>query len=112
MFLIPAIVLPFVFFLAIRRLYRIPRGLALGELGFPIHRRLLWRVSGTVAYVGLLAYTVFVLVFLVRLLLANSSSARLYVEVAAYVIAYPFVYLAAAWVFFYALVPVEAEGQS
>ncbi len=103
MFLLPAIALPFLFFFAIRRLLRIPRGLLRGRLRVPAHRKVLLGTLGATAYAILLAYTVALVVALVRVALASHDPLSAYVSVGVYVLAYPLVYLVAEWVFYYAL---------
>ncbi|WP_291587054.1 hypothetical protein [Comamonas sp. UBA7528] len=59
-----------------------------------------------VAYLVLLAYTVALLAALVHTLLFAADSLSAYLELAAYALAYPLVYLAAAWTFYHGLKPV------
>lgn len=89
MFGLTVIALPFLFMLAVYRLVQIPMQLRSGALQV---------LATTVACLALLAYTVALLVALVHLpLSADRFSA--YLPLAAYVLAYPLVYLAAAWGF-------------
>jgi len=113
MFVLPALVLPLVFGLAIYRLYQVPRRLASGELRPPAARRVLWSVAGAFAYAALLAYTLFLGASLARLVLISGSRLSAYFSLLGYVAVYPIVYVGAAWVFYYALIPVgKSHGSS
>lgn len=112
MFVLPALVLPLVFGLAIYRLYQVPRRLASGELRPPAARRLLWSAAGAFAYLALLGYTLFLGLSLARLALVSGSRLSAYFSLLGYVAVYPVVYVAAAWVFYYALVPVGKLRES
>ncbi len=103
MFLLPAIALPFLFFFAIRRLWRIPRGLLQGRLHVPARRRPLLATASAVAYAVLLGYTAGLAAELVRLGLASHDPLSALVSVTVYVLVYPLVYLAAEWVFYYGI---------
>ena len=95
MFVLPAIALPFLLMLAVYRLLHIPRQLRAGALQVPVRRRAM-----------LLAYTVALLAALVHTLLFAVDSLPAYLELAAYALTYPLVYLAAAWTFYHGLKPV------
>ena len=110
MFLLPAVALPFLFFFAIRRLLRIPRGLLQGRLRVPAHRKALLGTLGAAAYAVLLGYTLALVVDLSRVALASHDPLSAYVSVGAYVLAYPVVYLVAEWVFYYALKDATDPG--
>lgn len=110
MFALPALILPLVFGLAIHRLYQIPRRLASGELRPPARHRLPWSIAGVVAYLALLAYTAFLGASLVRMLFIGGGRWPAYFSLLGYVVAYPAVYIAAAWVFYHAVVPARPEG--
>ena len=107
MFVLPALILPLVFGLAIYRLYQIPRRLSSGALRLPARRRSTWLLAGALAYFGLLACTVFLGFALVHLLFVEGDRLPAYLSLLAYLAAYPFAYVAAAWVFYYALVPAS-----
>ncbi|MEG3003068.1 MAG: hypothetical protein RR855_21220 [Comamonas sp.] len=105
MFVLPAIALPFLLMLAVYRLLNIPLQLHAGTLQVPTPRRTLRRVATAAAYLALLAYTVALLTALVHTLLFAADSLSAYLELAAYALAYPLVYLAAAWIFYHGLKP-------
>ena len=113
MFLLPAIALPFLFFFAIRRLWRIPRGLLRGRLRVPERRRALLATASAVAYAVLLGYTVALALDLLRLGVASHDPLPALVSVTAYVLVYPLVYLAAEWIFYYGIqaVPGMVENR-
>jgi ABC-type nickel/cobalt efflux system permease component RcnA len=108
MFVLPAIALPFLLMLAVYRLLHIPRQLRAGALQVPVRRRamLLAATATAAAYLALMAYTVALLVALVHTLLFAADSLSAYLELAAYALAYPLVYLAAAWILYHGLKPV------
>ncbi len=106
MFVLPAIALPFLLMLAVYRLLHIPRQLRAGALQVPVRRRAMLLGATAVAYLALLAYTVALLAALVHTLLFAADSLSAYLELAAYALAYPLVYLAAAWTFYHGLKPV------
>lgn len=106
MFLIPLIVLPLIFILAVNRLYKIPVALWAGRLQVPAHRRLLLSVVSAAAYLMLMAYTIALSAALVRAVLFSANRFAAYLPLVGYVFAYPLVYLAAAWIFYYGLKPV------
>jgi hypothetical protein len=105
MFVLPAIVLPFIFILAVYRLYQIPTKLLSGELQVPAHRRILLSVADLAAYLMLLGYTVALSVGLVHAIFFAADHLSAYLSLAVYVFAYPLVYMAAAWIFYYGLKP-------
>ena len=106
MFVLPAIALPFLLMLAVYLLLHIPRKLRAGALQVPVRRRAMLLGATAVAYLALLAYTVALLAALVHTLLFAADSLSAYLELAAYALAYPLVYLAAAWTFYHGLKPV------
>ena len=103
MFLLPLIFLPFIFFMAINRLIRIPVALRRGELHVPVRCHRMLVVAGTGAYLLLLAYTASLFVAICKVILFASDVLAAWLPLVGYVAAYPLVYLAAAWVFYYAL---------
>jgi hypothetical protein len=103
MFLLPLIFLPFIFFMAINRLIRIPVALRRGELHVPVRRHRMLVVAGTGAYLLLLAYTASLFVAICKVILFAPDVLAAWLHLVGYVAAYPLVYLAAAWVFYYAL---------
>lgn len=112
MFVLPAIALPFLLMLAIYRLLHIPRQLRAGALRVPEQRRTVLLVATAAAYMALLAYTVGLLTALVHTLFFAADSVSAYLELAAYVLAYPLVYLAAAWIFYHGLKPTAPHTLS
>ena len=106
MFVLPAIALPFLLMLAVYRLLHIPLQLRTGTLRVPERRRTVLLVATAAAYLALLAYTVGLLTALVHTLFFAADSLSAYLELAAYVLAYPLVYLAAAWIFYHGLKPM------
>ena len=106
MFVLPAIALPFLLMLAVYRLLRIPRQLRAGALRVPEQRRTVLLVATAAAYMALLAYTGGLLTALVHTLFFAADSVSAYLELAAYVLAYPLVYLAAAWISYHGLKPM------
>lgn len=103
MFLLPLICLPFVFILAFNRLIRIPLALWRGELQVPARRRRMLMLAGTAAYLLLLGYTVGLLVALCDAMFIAADTTAAWLHLAWYMAAYPLVYMAAAWIFYYAL---------
>lgn len=103
MFLPPLLALPFVLTLAVYRLYRLPRLLCAGELQVNPGNRSSLLVLTVVTYIGLLSYTVSIVVVVVRtlLLLQNSASYPALLPAIYLIAGYPFVYVGAEWVFFY-----------
>lgn len=103
MFLLPAFLVLLVFGLAIFRLVQIPRRLWSGDLRLAGARFSALRVATVAAYVLLLTCTVALGAMLLRTLLWSGAAA--YLSMLGYFAAYPLVYVAAAWVFFYGLKP-------
>jgi len=112
MFVLPAIALPFLLMLAVYRLLHIPRQLRAGTVRVPERRRAVLLVATTAAYLALLAYTAGLLTALVHTLFFAADSVSAYLELAAYVLAYPLVYLAAAWIFYHGLKPIAPHTLS
>jgi len=105
MVLLPAFLVLLVFGLAIFRLVQIPRRLWSGDLRLAGARWSALRAATLVAYGVLLACTVALGAALVRTLLWSGGDGGAYLSLLGYFAAYPLVYLAAAWVFFYGLKP-------
>lgn len=101
MFVLPAIIFPLVFGLAIFRLYQIPKKLLSGELQLPARHRTLLFTATVCAYFVLLIYTALLIISLVLALLFSENSAAAYFSLLIYVAAYPLVYIGVAWVFYY-----------
>jgi ABC-type nickel/cobalt efflux system permease component RcnA len=112
MFVLPAIALPFLLMLAVYRLLHIPLQLRAGALRVPERRRAMLLVATAAAYLALLAYTTGLLTALVHTLFFAADSLSAYLELAAYVLAYPLVYLAAAWIFYHGLKPTTPHTLS
>lgn len=112
MFVLPAIALPFLLMLAVYRLLHIPLQLRADALRVPVRRRAVLLVATTAAYLALLAYTAGLLTALVHTLFFAADSLSAYLELAAYVLAYPLVYLAAAWIFYHGLKPIAPHTLS
>ncbi len=111
MFVLPAMIFPFVFALAIFRLYQIPRRLLAGELQVPAQHRVLLSVGSGMAYMVLLGYTLALSAMLIHAIFLAEDRLSTYLSVLAYTLAYPVVYVAAAWVFYYGLKSVpQAKG--
>lgn len=105
MFLLPAFLVLLVFGLAIFRLVQIPRKLWSGDLRLAGARFSALRVATVAAYGLLLACTVTLGTVLLRTLLWSGGDFAAYLALLGYFAAYPLVYLAAAWIFFYGLKP-------
>lgn len=105
MFLLPAFLVLLVFGLATIRLIQIPRRLWSGDLRLAGTSFSALRVVTVVAYVLLLACTVALGAALLRTLQWNGGDFTAWVSLLGYFAAYPLVYVAAAWIFFYGLRP-------
>jgi Mg2+/citrate symporter len=105
MFVLPIIIFPFVFVLAVFRLYNIPRRLLSGELQVPARHRVWLSVATAAAYLMLLGYTVALSAALVRAIFMAEESLAAYWPLVVYVLGYPVGYLVSAWVFYYGLKP-------
>lgn len=110
MFVLPLLALPFIFLLAAYRLYQIPMRLRAGRLRVPERRRALWSVASTVAYLVLSGYTVALGAALAQAAFFAADRLPAYLALTGYVLAYPLVYMAAAWVFFHGLKPLAEDG--
>ena len=107
MFVLPALILPLVFALAVFRLYQIPRRLCSKELRLPGVRRPVLSAVTIAAYLALFAYTVGLGAALGHALLVADNRMAEHLHLLLYVIAYPVVYFLSAWVFYYGLKPVS-----
>jgi hypothetical protein len=103
MLILPALLLPLIFGLAIHRLIGIPRELWRGKLRLPGRQRIVLHAATLAAYGALLGYTVALGAALVHALLAAQDRLSAYLALLGYVAAYPVVYFLAAWVFYYGL---------
>lgn len=103
MFILPALVVPLVFGLAIHRLCTIPRRLWRAELRLPGRQRPLLHLATLVAYAALLGYTAALGIALVHALVAAQDRLPAYMALLGYMAAYPLIYFLTAWVFYYGL---------
>jgi hypothetical protein len=110
MFVLPALILPLVFALAVARLYQIPRRLWSNELRLPGVRRPVLSAVTIAAYLALFAYTVGLGAALCHALLVAENRMAEYLYLLSYVIAYPVVYFLSAWTFYYGLRPASTPG--
>ncbi|WP_405124782.1 hypothetical protein [Pulveribacter suum] len=94
--------MPFVLALALRRLIGIAWQLAHGRLRFASSRRALWVPAAALAYAGLLGYSLALFAALGHALFLATDRLPACLALAGYALAYPLVYFAAAWVFYYA----------
>lgn len=106
MILLPALLVPIVFCMALVRLYRIPARLARGQLHLPDRGRWgLWLLT-VLAYAVLLGWTIGLASALIHALLSTPEPLRAVLALWGWMLAYPAVYFLTAWVFFYGLKPV------
>lgn len=105
MILLPALLLPLLFALAVYRLCTIPLRLMRGALRLPAHRHLLCACAAALGYMLLLGATLWLAWLLVRAVFFSADPLSAYLAVAGYALAYPLIYMAAAWIFFHALKP-------
>ena len=111
MFVLPVLILPLVFGLAIYRLYQIPRRLWLGDLRLPGKQRPYLSTATVAAYLALLIYTIALGAALLQATFVPQNHIPVYLSLVACVLAYPVVYMGAAWVFYYGLKPKAARDQ-
>lgn len=104
MFVLPALVLPFILAMALARLWSIPRQLRSGALRLRAQPAW-WRPLTALAYGVLLACTVGLCLALARVAWQAGGQWQAWLPLVGYVAAYPLVYLATAWVFFHGLRP-------
>lgn len=95
MFALPALIVPFLFCLAIYRLWQTPRRIWRGELRPPLRHRRRWIAAVTLAYTVLLAYTAGSMATLTCVLYRGGNQISLYVAILPCAAAYPVVYFAA-----------------
>ena len=107
MFVLPALIIPLVFGLALYRLYQVPRRLWTGELQLPGARNRLLHAATIAAYLVLLVCTLALGFALARTLLVAEDRLSAYWTLLAYMAAYPLVYIGVAWVFYYGLKPAS-----
>lgn len=111
MFVLPALLLPLVFSLAIVRLYQVPRRLWQGELQLAGKHRIVLSIATVAAYLALLVYTLALGAALVQAIVVAEGRMAAYLALLAYVGVYPLVYFLAAWVFYYGLIPSLKSGR-
>jgi hypothetical protein len=96
---------PIVLAMSLFRLYQLPRDLLARTHGLhPRHKLAACLASGT-TYLALAAYTALLLNTLVRTLASPPQTLAEVLQAASVVVGYPFVYLAYAWVYYYAIRP-------
>lgn len=110
MFILPILLLPLVFGLAIHRLVDVPRQIARGTLQLPGRQHLALHAATVGAYAVLLGCTLALGAALAHALWAAQERAPAYLALLGYVAAYPVVYFLAAWVFFYGLRPKRVSN--
>lgn len=111
MFVLPTLIFPLVFGLAIYRLYKIPRKLWSGELRLPGTQHIVLLSATAGAYLVLLVYTIALATLFLRTLFLSDDQGSAYLALFAYLAAYPFVYFGAAWIFYYGLGADSQSGQ-
>ncbi|MGE8442261.1 MAG: hypothetical protein ACN6OS_11770 [Comamonas testosteroni] len=109
MFFLPLILVPIVFLMALVRLYQIPVQLRSGRLRLVERGRPVLRLATVLAYAGLLVGSAALLAALVYASLFSAQRWASYLHLAPYLALYPFLYLAAAWVFYYGLKKSAAD---
>ncbi len=110
MILLPALLVPIVFCMALVRLYRIPARLARGQLHLPGRARHGLLLLTVLAYAVLLGWTVGLAGALLHALLSAAEPLRAVLALWGWMLAYPMVYFLAAWVFFHGLKPTTKSG--
>lgn len=110
MFLLPAILLPFLFGLAVYRLVQIPHRLWSGTLQVPARRRAAWCMAGGTAYLVVLGYTLGLGAAVVHALVFAADPIAAWLSLVGYVLAYPVAYVVAAWVLYHALQSVPPRS--
>ena len=100
--------IPIVLIAALLRLYRIPARLRRGQMR--LHRDRAGLTALTVAaYAALLAYTLAMLVSVANTFLIATIEDIAVLDLIAWWGAYPLVYVAAEWIFFYGLVKTDGR---
>lgn len=107
MFFLPLILVPIVLLMALNRLWQTPVRLRSGALRLSEGGGL--RLATVLAYAALLAGTVAVLAALVHASFFTADRLAAFLHLAPYLMLYPLLYLAVAWVFYYGLKRVEAD---
>ena len=88
MFVLPALILPLIFGLAITRLYQIPRKLWLGELQLAGKQQIYLSTVTIAAYLALFSYTALLGAALFQAVFIAENRLNAYLSVAVYVGAY------------------------
>ncbi|WP_088279919.1 hypothetical protein [Ideonella sp. A 288] len=101
MFVLPLVVFPLVLAVAAHRLFTVPRRVLAGTLQLAHGRRSLMTVLTVIAYFGLLAYTVGLVLLLARTVVESPSSLSAWWSVAPVFAGYPVAWVAAEWVFYH-----------
>ena len=109
MFVLPLILVPIVFLMALARLYQIPAQLRSGRLKLVGRGRAGLCMATLLAYAGLLAGSGALLAALVYASFFAADRWSAYLHLAPYLALYPLLYLAAAWVFYYGLKKPAAD---
>ena len=107
MFFLPLILVPIVLLMALNRLWQTPVRLRSGALRLSEGGGL--RLATVLAYAALLAGTVAVLAALVHASFFTADRLAAFLHLAPYLMLYPLLYLAVAWLFYYGLKKVEAD---
>ena len=107
MLFLPLILVPIVLLMALNRLWQTPVRLRSGALRLSAGGGL--RLATVLAYAALLAGTVAVLAALVRASFFTADRLAAFLHLAPYLMLYPLLYLAVAWVFYYGLKKIEAD---
>lgn len=103
MFVLPLLLAPIVFLMALARLYQVPAQLRSGRLQLVGRGRAGLRMATLLAYAGLLAGSGALLAALVYAGFFAADRWLACLHLAPYLALYPLLYLAAAWVFYYGL---------
>lgn len=107
MFFLPLILVPIMLLMALNRLWQTPVRLRSGALRLSEGGGL--RLATVLAYAALLAGTVAVLAALVHASFFTADRLAAFLHLAPYLMLYPLLYLAVAWLFYYGLKKVEAD---
>jgi len=101
MFLLPLLAFPFLLAVAAYRLYVLPRRYMSGTLQMAQGTSKPISLLTGLAYLGLLAYTVCLVLLACKLALSSPTSIAEWLAVAPAFAGYPVAYIAAEWVFYY-----------
>lgn len=107
MFFLPLILVPIVLLMALNRLWQTPVRLRSGTLRLSEGGGL--RLATVLGYAALLAGTVAVLAALVHASFFTADRLAAFLHLAPYLMLYPLLYLAVAWVFYYGLKKLETD---